>query len=70
MVITPAILIFGIAYMRTRENLAMIEKGMNPKESVKSRPAPFRYLKWALLFIGAGIGLFFAFYPLSTRTYR
>jgi hypothetical protein len=61
MVITPAILIFGIAYMRTRENLAMIEQGMNPKQTVRSRPAPFRYLKWALLLIGSGIGLFFAF---------
>jgi membrane protease YdiL (CAAX protease family) len=61
MVIAPAALIFGIAYMRTRENLAMIEKGMNPKENFKPRPAPFRYLKWALLLIGAGVGLFIAF---------
>ena len=62
MVITPAILIFGIAYMRTRENLAMIEKGMNPKENFKTRPAPFKYLKWALLLMGAGMGLFVAFF--------
>lgn len=62
MIITPAVLIFGIAYMRTRQNLAMIEKGMNPKENVRERPAPFRYLKWALLLIGAGIGLFVAFF--------
>jgi len=40
--------------------MAMIEKGMNPKEAVKkSMP---RYLKWAMLFIGAGVGLLLAFF--------
>ena len=38
-------MIFGIGYLRTRENLAMIEKGMNPKEHA-NRPAPYRNLKW------------------------
>jgi len=27
-------MIFGIVYLRTRQNLAMIEKGMNPKEKI------------------------------------
>ena len=33
------ILIFGIRYLMSRENLAMLEKGLNPKEKV-NRPAP------------------------------
>jgi hypothetical protein len=38
----------------------MIEKGMNPKEFA-NRPAPYKNLKWALLLIGAGAGLFLAY---------
>ena len=53
-------MVFGIVYLRTRQNLAMIEKGMNPKEFA-NRPAPYRNLKWALLLIGAGLGLLAAF---------
>jgi hypothetical protein len=51
-------MIFGIAYMKSRENLAMIEKGINPKQD---RPAPYKNLKWGLLLVGSGIGLFLAF---------
>src|ERR1041384_1304742 len=57
-------MIFGIVYLKTRQNLAMIEKGMNPKEFA-NRPAPYKNLKWALLLIGAGAGLFIA-YMLDT----
>src|SRR5213075_2524563 len=57
-------MIFGIVYLRTRQNLAMIEKGMNPREFA-NRPAPYKNLKWALLLIGAGVGLFAA-YMLDT----
>jgi hypothetical protein len=53
-------MIFGIVYLRTRQNLAMIEKGMNPKEFA-NRPAPYKNLKWALLLVGAGLGLFLAY---------
>ena len=53
-------MIFGIFYLRTRENMAMIEKGMNPKQYA-NRPAPYRSLKNGLLFLGAGIGLFIAY---------
>jgi hypothetical protein len=53
-------MIFGIYYLRTRQNLAMIEKGMNPKQFA-NRPAPYKNLKWALLLIGAGVGLFLAY---------
>jgi hypothetical protein len=54
-------MIFGIAYLKTRENLAMVEKGMNPKEQV-NRPAPYKNLKWGLLLLGAGIGLLIAYF--------
>lgn len=53
-------MVFGIYYLKTRQNLAMIEKGMNPKEFA-NRPAPYKNLKWALLLIGAGTGLFLAY---------
>ena len=53
-------MVFGIVYLKTRQNLAMIEKGMNPKEFA-NRPAPYKNLKWALLLIGAGVGLFLAY---------
>jgi hypothetical protein len=53
-------MVFGIVYLRTRENMAMIDKNMNPKEYA-NRPAPYRSLKTGLLFLGAGIGLLFAY---------
>ena len=53
-------MVFGVVYLRTRQNLAMIEKGMNPKEFA-NRPAPYRNLKWGLLLVGAGIGLTLAY---------
>ena len=62
-------MIFGIYYLRTRQNLAMIEKNMNPKEFA-NRPAPYKNLKWALLLIGSGVGLLLAYildiYVLNT----
>jgi len=54
-------LVFGIVYLHKRENLAMIEKGMNPKEWA-NRPAPYKNLKWGLLFVGAGVGLLLAYF--------
>ncbi len=54
-------MIFGIIYLRKRENLAMIEKGMNPKEWA-NRPAPYKNLKWGLLLVGAGTGLMLAYF--------
>ena len=53
-------MIFGIVYLRTRENMAMIEKGMNPKQNA-NLPAPFRSLKIGLLLAGAGAGLLLAY---------
>jgi hypothetical protein len=53
-------MIFGIVYLRTRENMAMIDKGMNPKRYA-NLPAPFRSLKLGLLLAGAGAGLLLAY---------
>lgn len=54
-------MIFGVVYLRTRENMAMIEKGMNPKRHA-NLPAPFRSLKLGLLLLGAGLGLLLAYF--------
>jgi hypothetical protein len=54
------VMVFGIRYLKGKENMAMIEKGMDPKLNVR-RPAPFITLKWGLLMVGAGIGLMAAF---------
>jgi uncharacterized protein DUF6249 len=54
-------LIFGIVYLHKRENLAMLEKGYNPKEKV-NRPAPYTNLKWGLLLLGAGVGLALSYF--------
>ena len=62
-------MVFGIVYLKTRQNLAMIEKGMNPKEFA-NRPAPYKNLKWALLLIGAGLGLFAAYLLDNYVLYR
>ena len=53
-------MVFGIFYLRNRETMAMIEKGLNPKEFA-NRPAPYRNLKNGLLLLGAGIGLALAY---------
>ena len=55
-------LIFGIVYMNKKENLAMIEKGMNPKNATAKGPEPFKNLKWGLLLVGAGVGLLLAYF--------
>jgi hypothetical protein len=54
-------LVFGIVYMQKRENLAMLEKGMNPRVRV-NRPAPYTNLKWGLLLVGSGVGLMLAYF--------
>lgn len=51
-------MIFGIVYLYKKENLAMIEKGMNPKIY---RPAPYTTLKYGLLLVGSGLGLLLAY---------
>ena len=62
-------LLFGIRYFNNRENMAMIEKGLDPKIKPERRPAPFRNLKWGLLLVGSGIGLFLAYILDNTLLY-
>ena len=52
-------MIFGIIYLYKRERMAMIERGMDPRR-YKPRSAPYPILKWAMLLIGAGLGLLLA----------
>ena len=53
-------MIFGIVYLYKRERMAMIERGMDPRR-YKPQSAPYQTLKWGLLLIGAGLGLFLAY---------
>jgi len=53
-------MIFGIVYLTKRERMAMIERGMDPRK-YKPQRAPFQNLKWGLLLIGCGVGLFLAY---------
>jgi len=53
-------MIFGIVYLAKRERMAMIERGMDPRR-YKPQSAPFQNLKWGLLLIGSGVGLFLAY---------
>jgi len=55
-----AAMIFGIFYLFSREKMAMIERGMDPRAH-KAKPAPYRNLTWGLILIGAGIGILLAF---------
>ena len=63
-------LVFGIVYMQKKENLAMIDRGMNPKIRDARGPEPFRYLKWGLLLVGSGVGLLVAYFIDMLTYYR
>lgn len=52
--------VFGMYFLRSRENLAMIERGINPRKNYGG-PKPYAYMKYSLLLIGGGVGLFVAF---------
>jgi hypothetical protein len=53
-------MVFGIVYVKSRENMALIEKGINPKQN-KASPRPFVSLKYGLLLVGSGLGLLLAY---------
>jgi hypothetical protein len=53
-------MVFGIVYLHKRERMAMIERGMDPR-SYKPRSQTYNTLKWGMLLIGAGLGLFLAY---------
>jgi hypothetical protein len=55
-------MVFGIVYLRNRERMAMIERGMDPRlNKPKSSGYNTIALTWGLLLIGAGVGLFLAY---------
>ncbi|TCJ19108.1 hypothetical protein EPD60_01450 [Flaviaesturariibacter flavus] len=54
--ITTTAMVFGIFYLRTRENLAILEKGKDPRS-----PRPYNSLKAGLFIMGAGLGLLIAY---------
>lgn len=61
--VAPALLfalIFGVVYLKSRENMALIERGINPKTNNSSKP--FVNLKYGLLLTGAGLGLIIAYF--------
>lgn len=64
-------LTFGITYMKRRERMAMIERGMDPRlyeetRTAKRAPAPYATLKWGLLLTGAGLGLLLSVILVTT----
>jgi hypothetical protein len=53
-------MVFGIVYLYRRERMAMIERGMDPR-NYKPKVHNYNTLKWGLLLTGAGLGLFLAY---------
>ena len=53
-------MVFSLRYFSNRERMAMIQNGMDPGLQ-KAHPQPYIVLKWGLLLMGAGIGLFLAY---------
>ena len=60
MFVCLAATIFAIAYFRNRENMALIDRNINPREGA-GRVRPFGSLKFGLLLMGCSIGLLVAF---------
>ncbi|MFT4204281.1 MAG: hypothetical protein QM610_10250 [Chitinophagaceae bacterium] len=55
--------IFGIRYLKNKENLSLIERGINPNADrtvPKARPKPFASLRIGMPLIGVGLGLLIA----------
>ena len=53
-------MVFGLRYLQNKENMAMIQNGMDPKPS-RSHSQPHWFLKWGLLLVGSSVGLFLAY---------
>ena len=56
------LMVVALRYLQNKENMAMIEKGMDPADSKRNRRQtnPSQTLKNGLLFVGAGLGLLLA----------
>ncbi|MCY7328359.1 MAG: hypothetical protein LH618_07425, partial [Saprospiraceae bacterium] len=53
--------IWALRHLENKENMAMIERGMNPKDNNK-KLNPSQTLKNGMMFVGAGIGLLCALF--------
>jgi hypothetical protein len=53
-------MVFTLRYFSNRERMAMIQSGMDPGLQ-RAQPQPYVVLKWGLLLMGAGLGLFLAY---------
>jgi hypothetical protein len=53
-------MVFSLRYFSNRERMAMIQNGMDPGLQ-RAQPQPYAVLKWGLLLMGAGVGLFLAY---------
>ena len=58
-------MIWGLRYLENKENMAMIERGMEPKKQ-RRQANPTQTLKNGLLFVGAGLGLLLAIIITNT----
>lgn len=63
----PGIIIFWVIYAKHRERMRLIEKGLSPEEvksyfagAEKKPRGPYGALKWGILFIFLGAGIFVA----------
>lgn len=61
--VTGFAMIFGIRYLINKEKMAMIERGINPRDG-QSAPKPFISLKIGLLLVGLGLGLIVALFTV------
>ena len=61
-VVTGAFLmVLGLRHMQNKENMAMIERGMDLSQPKRRRKGGYGALKFGLLLVGAGLGLFLSF---------
>ena len=60
--IAAFLMVVALRYLESKENMSMIERGMNPAEFKRNRRQgnPSQTLKNGLMFVGAGIGLLMA----------
>jgi hypothetical protein len=61
-------MVWGIRYLENKENMAMIERGIEPSKQKKRQADPTRTLRNGLMFVGAGTGLLLAI--IITKTFN
>lgn len=63
------LMVIVLRYLENRENMAMIERGMDPQANKKARRKdldPSQTIKNGMMFVGAGIGLLLAIVTTTT----